>query len=153
MPSTPRLTCRSVASAEDLETMRLMRNACRSFMTRYRDEITADEQLRWWKELDHESVECFLFTHHGTAVGFGVIRSEEATWISGGCSWLTGGLLPEYRGRGLGTGLFQILIGLCPRRPCLEVLCQNEPARRVYEHLGFGVIKQTADVITMALAQ
>ena len=52
-------------------------------------------------------------------------------------------VLPQYRGRGLGTALMRHILAegrrLGARRATLEVRRSNEDARRLYERLGFHV--------------
>jgi len=152
MSASPYLTYRPVASDEDIETMRCIRNLCRQFMTRHRNEITQAEQLRWWQHLDHGQVRCYLFDYEGIAIGYGLIKMERLSPCGEEIVWLTGGLLPAYRGKGLGEQLFRQLIYLSSRRPWLEVRRENERARKLYEKLGFHVMEVTDEVLTMALA-
>ena len=41
-----------VTSDSDVETLRVIRNSCRNFMTRQTHEIDKDSQMMWWQKLD-----------------------------------------------------------------------------------------------------
>ena len=52
-------------------------------------------------------------------------------------------ILPEFQGRGVGTAIFDELTSQAQARNqamMLHVLKSNEPARRLYEKLGFQVV-------------
>jgi ribosomal protein S18 acetylase RimI-like enzyme len=153
LPAAPSIAFRRVTGGDDIETMRLIRNECRGFMTRDRREISCSEQCQWWSTLSHEQVQCYLFQYESVNVGYGVVRAEISVQHPHGVAWLTGGLLPAYRGRGLGRALFQCLIHLSSMQPWLEVLRQNERARRLYEELGFRVVWEDGDVLTMTRSE
>jgi Acetyltransferase (GNAT) family/Glycosyl transferase family 2 len=65
-------------------------------------------------------------------VGYGIILAAHQEK-----SWLTGCLLPEWRGLGFGAQLFTHLIKLAFSEPWLEVLNTNTRGRALYEKLGF----------------
>jgi ribosomal protein S18 acetylase RimI-like enzyme len=54
-------------------------------------------------------------------------------------------LLPEFRGRGIGTSLLE---GLMDERVSLSVACLN-PARALYERLGFRVVSDDGAYLSM----
>ncbi len=58
------------------------------------------------------------------------VRGEDA-WIGGI------GVIPSARRRGVGRALMEALLAVAPPRVTLEVIVENEPARRLYEQLGF----------------
>ena len=64
------------------------------------------------------------------------------------------GVTPRYRGRGLGTALlFKSLWGFQTAgldRAFLEVTCQNEPAVRLYQRLGFTATRTVYKAVEMA---
>ncbi len=92
---------------EELETLRLIRNECRFFMTRHTSEIQPEEQKWWWDHIKKEDYTVFLYYVDKVPVGYGLIRVEN------GVSWLTGGLREAYRGKGLGRQIFIHLITQC----------------------------------------
>lgn len=131
-----------VTEIAQLESARVIRNSCREFMTRDNQEILPDQQLSWWAMLP-AGQRLFLFSVARAYVGYGFIREED------GKSWLSGGLAPEWRGRGLGTMLFRLLIAAADG-PCkLEVLESNPRAKRVYDGLGFREVSRGYGLITM----
>lgn len=117
------------------EAMRQIRNSCREFMTRDTREITEDEQAAWVEGLDRAAVcPCLLFVK-GEPIGYALLRKEGEQW------WVSGGLLPEWRGRGWGTILFGLLLMKAPRPVYLEVKLSNAKAVRLYAKLGFTPTK------------
>jgi ribosomal protein S18 acetylase RimI-like enzyme len=130
-----------VASPEQAEVMRVIRNTCREFMTNDRSEISVERQLEWFQSIkDDPFTVPFLFRPDGfeAPIGYGLLRSVEhkleARW------WLSGGLLPEWRGKGYGKVLFGELARLVHqlKQPAwLTVWEDNKPAVRTYESLGF----------------
>jgi len=142
-----RVTVRPAPGLRDALTMRPIRNSCRSFMTRDQSEIGWLRQVWWWATRDSDLAP-YLLDEAGHAVGYGIILT------AGRKGWLTGGLLPDARGRGLGKALFQ---GLCRHakradlHPMLEVLKNNPRAERLYHSLGFKTIRETENVYIMEL--
>lgn len=59
-------------------------------------------------------------------------------------------LLPDYRGKGIGTQLFERLFNSPCMHPrvSLSVSAKN-PARRLYERVGFAEVAQSGDSLTM----
>lgn len=136
---------RPVATEPDVERLRIVRNACRWYMTRDREEITAEQQAHWWRQLDKEVVNpCLLWTSDEW-IGYGLIRLEQHR------AWLSGGLLPNWRGRGHGRCLFRELIQLAASECWLEVREDNLPAMTLYKSLGFHAVAQAGIVVTMKL--
>jgi ribosomal protein S18 acetylase RimI-like enzyme len=64
---------------------------------------------------------------------------------------LTIAVLPSYRGQGIGTRLLTALLALADdayQTVSLSVSCDN-PARHLYERLGFVTVARDADTVTM----
>jgi ribosomal protein S18 acetylase RimI-like enzyme len=58
--------------------------------------------------------------------------------VRGGHGWIGGiGVVPSARRRGVGRMLMEAVLAEAPPHVTLEVLEQNEPARMLYEQLGF----------------
>lgn len=117
-----------VSTVDQAQRVRGIRNACRYYMTRNQRVISAEQQAMWFSLLPN-SVQLYLLDD----VGYGFVRTDD------GRSWLTGGLVPEARGRGLGESLFHSLVEASPALPMLEVLRDNVPAFNLYRKLGFVV--------------
>jgi ribosomal protein S18 acetylase RimI-like enzyme len=121
-------------TADEIETLRGIRNSCRSFMTNNQEYINEEEQSQWYRNLDTEVNRVLLVMIDSVPVGYAIIA------IDGDRAWLTGGLLPEFRDRGLGRELFKDLSAVAinlGKTPCLSVLLNNHRAIRVYQKLGF----------------
>lgn len=134
---------RPVQTAAEVETLRLIRNSCREFMTRDRSEITPNQQARWF---EHFGGLVLLFSHSGIDVGYGLVRRE------GGKGWVSGGLLPEWRGKGMGAHIFKRLCSAVGGEDAwLEVLSTNHRAIKLYLDLGFLKEWEKGGVLTMRL--
>ena len=89
-----------------------------------------------------EIVECA-----GEAVGYISVERREASIFLGAIE-----IAPGYQGQGIGTGLIRDLQGEAERRSVplkLQVL-QGNPARRLYERLGFAPTGETETHIMMS---
>lgn len=118
--------------------MARIRNTCREFMTRDQSYIGRLQQLSWFKKTylpaNQEGIwTAWLFAlgKEDDYVGFGMVR-----WVNE-VSWLTGGLLPEWRGAGFGVELFTFLIEQAEPPIYVEVKSDNKPANALYQKLGF----------------
>lgn len=66
----------------------------------------------------------------GAVVGFAACTAEELAWLY---------VAPEAQHRGIGSALIVHCMEQFPEIESIEVLCGNEPARRLYEQMGFAV--------------
>lgn len=130
-----RLTARQPATPEDVESMRVVRNSCRYFMTHDQSEISQQTQATWWNSLDRSAIRPFVFLLDEQVVGYGILRFSDGKW------WCSGGLSPKHRYNGLGTEIFSYLIEKCPSDELwLDVWSTNQHARRLYAKLGFEIV-------------
>lgn len=143
------LVFKRVTTLSEAEILRKIRNECRSYMTRNTEYITEEQQKEWFKNA-HKKYELYLVyaIEHGVIVidaGYGVIHLNENEYL------LTGGLLSDYRNKGLGKQIFQHLIDNCNKQiPIrLEVLKTNTRALKTYESLNFIVIGETENIYYM----
>ena len=140
-----------VRSAEEVETLRRMRNECKSFMTRFTGDITYDQQQAWYTNLNKETNKVYILhkISHGVVaepIGYGYIRIEDNFVL------LTGGLSANERGKGYGSTLFNYLIQNAKQFNIpikLEVLKTNMVAFSIYNKLGFRVVGDDGKIITM----
>ena len=140
---------KKVLTESDAETLRVIRNECRTFMTRSTDYITKEQQLNWFKTAA-KKYDLYIAYEvlHGAIiveVGYGVVHKNETE------SLVTGGLLPRYRDKGLGLPLFKFLTEQCDNsKPIkLEVLKTNTRAFMVYSKLGFIVTSEDDRIYNM----
>jgi ribosomal protein S18 acetylase RimI-like enzyme len=62
--------------------------------------------------------------------------------VRGGSAWIGGvGVALASRGRGIGRRLMEAVLTEAPRPVSLEVIEQNVPAKRLYDSLGFEVVR------------
>lgn len=140
-----------VENLETVESLRIVRNSCREYMTNYNQEIGHEQQKEWFAKLDRNKNFPFLFFEKDNhmPIGYGFITTNSNT------CYLTAGLVEEYRGKSLGQILFNLLIGECKKMNFenieLEVFKTNERAYKLYKKLGFKVISDNANKYFMEL--
>lgn len=124
--------------------LRLIRNDCREFMTHNRDEITAAQQDEWWETDARKAMDLRLYwTTGGLPVAYGLVREID------GKSWISGGVMGGWRGKGIGRRIFTAMTDeVLSRRPdvWLDVLETNAPARALYGSLGFVEVSRSGDL-------
>ena len=83
----------------------------------------------------------------GEAVGYISVERREASIFLGAIE-----IAPEYQGQGIGTGLIRDLQGEAERQgvPLKLQVLQGNPARRLYERLGFAPTGETETHIMMS---
>ena len=136
------LVLKPVSNEHEVEQLRNIRNTCKDFMTRNTQEIDAESQLKWWKNLDKKTNFPYLLfkVEHGVVcvtVGYGYVRIEDNQVL------LTGGLLPVDRNMGHGKKLFEMMISSSKKFNLpirIEVLNTNTTAYEMYKKIGFKII-------------
>lgn len=137
-----------------------VRNSYREYMTGDPNPVSFMHQARWYYGVYRPARSrgekyAWLFWEGarfmgGRLVGYGGLSLEEDRW------WLTAGLVPVARGRGLGEQMFAFLtyvaLGLRGEAAWLKVHTWNTVARKLYEKLGYeyviGDVREA--VLTMA---
>lgn len=117
-------------SRKSIETLRTIRNSCREFMTRHREEISWVQQLLWWKNLDQKNNWYWLFRNEIEDVGFVGLNRRD------GKMYATYGLLPQWRGQGLGKELVEFSQWAAQGELTIEVLSSNTRALQLYRSSG-----------------
>jgi len=119
-------------------------------------EILHQPELAWYVEGWGRDSDCgFLASVDGQEVGAIWLRlahdeSHGYGFVADEIPELSMALLPDYRGKGIGTKLFERLFAspcTCPK-VSLSVSEKN-PARRLYERVGFEAVGQVEDSLTM----
>lgn len=145
-----------VNTHDKAESLRLIRNECRTFMTNNTEEISPEQQKNWYENLDRSQMIPYLFVESVAGVcflpiGYGILRVKD------GVTLLTGGLKESQRNQGLGTELFLCLIDKAKEifnQPIhLEVRLDNLRAQKLYQNLGFKPCHQTDDILQMELVE
>ncbi len=143
------LVFKRVTTSNEAEMLRVIRNQCKDYMTRNTSVITPEEQLEWFKTA-YKKYELYIAyaVEHGACIvdaGYGLIHLNEKEYM------LTGGLVPGYRDKGLGTILFKFLVDNCNKQiPIrLEVLKDNLRALKTYEKLNFKTTGETDKIFIM----
>lgn len=131
------------------ESLRLIRNECKEYMTRYNKEISKEQQTKWFLSIDKNKTIPFLFFENKNPIGYGLITFEE------NISLISAGIIEKYRGLGHGKILFNLLINECKKLNSddikLEVLKTNIRAYKLYKKLGFKIVSEDQDKYTMKL--
>ena len=138
-----------VTTPAEAEILRTIRNKCREYMTRSTDFITPEQQEEWFKTAFRKYDLYIAYAiEHGVCIvdaGFGVVHKNENEFL------LTGGLVPEYRDKGMGKLVFKFLVDQChkslPIR--LEVLKTNTRAYKTYEGLNFSITGENDNLYFM----
>ena len=138
-----------VTTPAEAENLRVVRNQCREYMTRSTDFITPEQQQEWFKTAFRKYDLYIAYAiEHGVCIvdaGFGVVHKNEDEFL------LTGGLVPEYRDKGMGKLVFKFLVDQChkslPIR--LEVLKTNTRAYKTYEGLNFSITGENDNLYFM----
>jgi len=138
------------------ESLRLIRNECRAFMTNNTEEISPEQQQSWYESLDRSQMIPYLFVESFDGVcflpvGYGMLRSVD------GITLLTGGLKENQRNKGIGVELFLCLIDQAKEvfdQPIhLEVRLDNPRAQKLYQNLGFEPLYFTDEIMHMELVE
>lgn len=142
------LVLKQIENLEEAMILRNIRNQCREFMTRDSSYISEEQQRRWYNNLKPDFKIYLLYSVEmgvvSSPIGYGLIREE------GDFSLISGGLIESERGKGYGTILFNYLIKNVENKNIkLEVLKSNTRAFVIYNNLGFRVINDDGEIITM----
>lgn len=115
--------------------VRRIRNSCNEYMTRDRSSINIVRQLLYFLRyhmVDKMSVLYIGEDKYHRPIAYGLISYDETL-----TPWISGGILPKYRGKGYGKELFKFLSESWQFPVWLEVLASNSIAFKLYNGLGF----------------
>jgi RimJ/RimL family protein N-acetyltransferase len=127
------MNARPVHTEKDVETLRVIRNSGRQWMTRDTHEITPAEQRAWWAARAPHDYPIFLFSESNTDVGYGLLRLEGGRW------WCSLAVAPRYRGQGYGTGIYRWLALAISDDVWAEILADNTPSIRAALRAGYEI--------------
>ena len=89
---------------------------------------------------DDPFVQGFAFEYEGVLAGYGMIAKSYSTEAGGHCVWIEDiYVLPEFRGRGIGTTVLNRCITETPTPLFLYVFKRNVGAIKLYSRTGFSV--------------
>lgn len=128
------VVARTVTTDSDVESLRQIRNACRTFMTNDQSYIDEEKQRLWWAYHNPDDWAIWLLSVDSADVGYMFLRREGKR-----PGWYTGfGLLPEWRGKGIGKAGHVFLAAQKPGEQIVaKCLISNIPAHRVVAAGGF----------------
>lgn len=145
------VTLKKIETLEEVEQLRKIRNDCRLFMTRNNSYISEQEQQEWFKS---KSIDIDVFLLYNVErgvifypIGYALIKKESD------CYSVSGGIIEDYRDKGIGKQLFSLILNQIPTGELveLEVLKSNIRAYNVYKKIGFKQISDDDKIITMRL--
>lgn len=100
---------RPIAEDDDVDLLRVTRNACREGFSTFRGEIGPDEQRHWWAEMADRVTGYLYADRAGVHVGYGLLRqTADGRW------WSSVAVLPEHAGHGYGGAITRHVIRQCP---------------------------------------
>lgn len=151
--TTSTVSVREVQGIRDILKMRWVRNHVSHWMTHDTSKKSISDQVRWYYGVylpgrRAGTMYGFLVECGDEVIGYGLITQRNALW------WVSGGLIGTARGHGHGEFLFQTLTHfayytLDQPYVYLDVLANN-PARKLYEKLGYREIGTEGDMVLMA---
>lgn len=100
-------------------------------MTRDTREIDPDDQASWWDAAERD---LYLFD----SVAYALITERD------GETWISLGVLPEHRGKGIGTRIYQLF-----PTTTAEIRADNIASRNAAEKAGFKIVSETEDLVVM----
>ena len=128
----PQLFFKRVTTPAEAENLRVIRNKCREFMTRNTDYITPEQQEEWFVTAFRKYDLYIAYAiEYGAVIidaGFGVVHKNENEFL------LTGGLLPEYRDKGLGKVVFKFLVDQCHKSLPIKLEVDRKSTRLNSSH-------------------
>ena len=116
-----------VEHLDQVQRLRLLRNATREGFSFDTHEIGEAEQFAWWERMRGRVLAWLYADGAGLVVGFGVLRqTEDGRW------WTSVGVLPEHGGRGYGRAITADLVLRCPGRVWATARRDNPPAVKLH---------------------
>ena len=120
-----------VTTLDELEQVRQIRNACREWMTHDTKHIGSAQQWAWWNSAPRE---LYLFD----SVAYALLTQRD------GETWISLGVLPEHRGKGIGTRIYRLF-----PKALAEIRKDNLASRRAAEKAGHKIVSETKDLVVM----
>lgn len=140
-------------SFNDIFWMRDIRNQVARFMTHNDKPIGLFRQIWWYLTTYRKTniIQGFLVWNGDQPIGYGLVTLRPLHNDANDLVWMvSGGLIDEYRGRGIGRQLFQFMtdhvLNVIGAQECyLDVLDSNEAGKALYHKIGY----RTYDVQTI----
>jgi GNAT superfamily N-acetyltransferase len=126
----------------DAESVRIIRNSGRAWMTRDTVELTEAAQAAFWAKRDPIAWPIWLVRIAATDIGYGLLRWE------GERVWCSLAVLPQFRGQGYGTLIYRYLALAVPVDVWAEILADNTPSIRACLSAGYQ-LAYAADTVAV----
>jgi ribosomal protein S18 acetylase RimI-like enzyme len=169
-------TIREAETESDALAILRIRNEVRGYMTRFRAEISPEQQLVWFAGRKENGISLYAIEVEKQIVGYGLLQisnhdnrmrhvedapgalyvDETIERVDDWRAALTGAMTEHLRGKGYGRLIFAFLLSeawIKGAVPWLEVLESNVAALALYHKLGFRESARHANVITMLHAK
>lgn len=138
-------------SNNDLESVRKLRNTVLRNMTGNQQPTSREEQRSWFEEFSSKDSNSLyvMYESFGVAfvfIGYGLVYEKDGKIV------VSGAIESDYRGKGIGTKLFNHLTNEAHKiTDCvyLEVFDWNLPAKKVYHNLGYMFYDKKGEVVYM----
>ncbi len=125
-----------VTTDEDVEAMRVIRNAGRQWMTEDQREISVGEQRAWWEKSRQRAAKDFLpvvYREQGSdaVVGYGVIDRRDGDLM------VSLAVAPAFRGLGYGRKIYECLARLAGEKVLAVIRADNAPSIAAAKRAGY----------------
>jgi len=127
-----------VRTDDQVEKLRTLRNECREWMTRSRDEISPEQQSVWWSSYHRLA---WLYELEQEVVGYSLLYYEDSDIAT-----LSYGLTESARGQGVGKQVMYHTLIAAHGPAWVEVLASNESSLRAHESLGWKRVKRNGNI-------
>jgi GNAT superfamily N-acetyltransferase len=133
----PHLEAVFITTPDQVESMRLIRNATRFDFSHDHSVISEMHQRAWWVVM-RGKIKAWLYYCAGSLVGYGMIRqTPDGRW------WNSLAILPEFRGHGYGTAIVSDLLGQNEERIFASVRRDNLPALAMHHEYDWERYAET----------
>lgn len=151
------ITIHEMGDFVDAESMRVVRNQVRGFMTHNTGYINRPAQVDWFNNVytpsrrNNEMVGFVLQSADSDPVGYGLIQKKYGRY------WVGGGLTEALRGQGVGQQLFSYLTrythSLLEQQEVWLDVREDNPAQHLYAKLGYTAVGRSSGLIIMKHVQ
>lgn len=150
-----------IARDDDMYEVMYIRNTARQYMTHHTKEITPEQQYDWWTTKDDNQYRIWLVTlplrelpqysrideDDEAIIGFCMIRAMPEGHYYG-----TLAVLPEYRGKGIGTAIYRFMTNVV-NELWIDIRADNIPSIRAATNAGFEFAyagtQNDVDIVTL----
>lgn len=120
------LVARPILEGDDVETLRLIRNACKDGFSHDNEEISQQAQAAWWIVM-RGRVKGWLYWSGAEVVGYGLLRqTDDGKW------WSSVAVLPDQAGMGYGGAITADVVRRMPNIVWATARLDNPAAMKLH---------------------